>query len=67
MPVTRSRNGSRKLSRYPSLGASPVRDGDDDRSPSPLPVAFRVVGCRRHPLLRRSLLLSQICLPAVGL
>ena len=35
MPVTRSRNGSHN----PSRGASPVRHGgDDDRSPSPLPL-----------------------------
>ena len=36
--MTRSRNGSRN----PSRGASPVRRGDDDRSPSPLPRTSRV-------------------------
>ena len=64
MIMTRSCNGSRN----PSRGASPVRHGgDDDGSGDDDDRSICVLGCRRHPLLRRSLLPSPISLPMVGL
>ena len=56
-PVRRGASPVRRGASPVRRGASPVRrgGGDDDSSRSPSPLflfASRVVGCRRHPLLR---------------